>query len=319
LQYAGVAESSIEISYCEPKQLKPWAIEGFQGTAQFESVDVTWRTPDLETRSKVLWGLQGTELKNELTNDALKTQHAFSVTGLNSDTTYFFQAIGTDSAGRVKRSDIISVRTLVPNSTSTQTETFTATETVTMTATSTSTVTQTGTTTQTATTTQTETTTQTATTTQTETTTQTATTTQTETTTQTATGTETNTATGTQTATQTETQTETQTATNTSTNTGTEPPPNTTWIVQGFDGTTTGSSATLIWQTVGVNTTAEVFMGTSLSNLAPAANVQDPSETHLILVGGLTPSTTYFFQVRARDAHGRIVDSSIISKRTKAQ
>ena len=95
---------------------------------------------------------------------------------------------------------------------------------------------------------------------------------------------------------------------------------NNTWSIQGFDGTTTSSSASIIWQTPGVATTAVLNVGTDPANLTlMSVSVGTASDTQLTTVAGLAPDTVYYFQVIATDANGRVVTSTVLSKRTKIQ
>ncbi len=90
------------------------------------------------------------------------------------------------------------------------------------------------------------------------------------------------------------------------------------WAVQGFDGTTTASSATLIWQTPGMPTTATVHVGTRADQLDfQVLTVSNSAMTQILVVNGLAANTTYYFQVDTRDSNNNIVQSGVISKTTK--
>ncbi len=97
-------------------------------------------------------------------------------------------------------------------------------------------------------------------------------------------------------------------------------PTSNTWTVQGFDGTTTANSATMIWQTPGVLTQGTLHYGLSPADLT-LGSVQTTSaaEAQIVTVEGLAPNTTYYFEVDTVDANGKVVASSVISKTTKAQ
>lgn len=90
------------------------------------------------------------------------------------------------------------------------------------------------------------------------------------------------------------------------------------WKIQGFDGTTTANSATIIWQTPGALTNAVVKVGLTANDLnLRTIEVPDFKTVHLVTVPGLNPNTNYFFKVFAEDEEGGKVESSVLSKRTK--
>ncbi len=92
-----------------------------------------------------------------------------------------------------------------------------------------------------------------------------------------------------------------------------------TWQVTGFDGTSTSSSVSLIWQTTGTLTKGTVKVGLSAADLTLSSiDVPDFAASHIVGVTGLSPSTTYFFQVVAEDSDGGTVASNVIFKKTKA-
>lgn len=97
------------------------------------------------------------------------------------------------------------------------------------------------------------------------------------------------------------------------------PDPTTDWTVQGLDGTTTGTSATIIWQTPGARTTAELLVMDAQGNRVQTIQVAAAAETQLITVTGLTLDTLYQFQVVATDSTGKSITSNTISKRTKTE
>lgn len=277
LDFAGAANSSVEISYCKPELPKEWNLVGFAGQANTNAVSLRWDTPEVATRGKVIWGAAPDALVNETEEEAdFVTNHVVTVGGLQPDTVYYFQGISRDELGQEKRSIVVDVRTLPVIGTETETDTNTDTNTETNTDTSTGT--------------------------------------DTETSTGTSTHTETNTGTGTNTTTDTGTDTGTDTSTDTNT------APNTSWQVLGFDGTTSVTSATLIWQTPGEATKATLKMGVNANDLTVRTiEVNEMSESHIVTVNGLEPNTTYFFQVVAVDQAGRSVESVVISKRTKTE
>ena len=92
------------------------------------------------------------------------------------------------------------------------------------------------------------------------------------------------------------------------------------WTVQGFDGTTTASSATMIWQTPGVLTQGTLHYGLSPTDLTlGSVQTTTAGESQIVTVDGLAPNTIYYFEVDTVDANGKIVASGVISKTTKAQ
>ncbi len=98
------------------------------------------------------------------------------------------------------------------------------------------------------------------------------------------------------------------------------PVPTPSWSITGFDGTTTATAVTLIWQTSGTPTTAVVNFGLSANDLSlGSVKVSVPSATQLVVVSGLNPASTYYFQVLASDANGASAQSGVIVKTTKAQ
>ena len=98
------------------------------------------------------------------------------------------------------------------------------------------------------------------------------------------------------------------------------PVPTPSWSITGFDGTTTATAVTLIWQTSGTPTTAVVNFGLSANDLSlGSVKVSVPSATQLVVVSGLNPASTYYFQVVASDANGASAQSGVIVKTTKAQ
>jgi hypothetical protein len=109
--------------------------------------------------------------------------------------------------------------------------------------------------------------------------------------------------------------TSSSTATSTSTGTSTA---SSNWTIQGFDGTMTTTSATVIWQTIGAATTAVLHVGLRADQLdSQIINVTPAATTQTVVVSGLIPATTYYFQVDATDSNGTVVQSTVISKTTK--
>jgi hypothetical protein len=93
--------------------LSEWGLVGFKGVAAKTSVVLDWQTPGYNTNGKIRWGTSAGSLTNELASVALSENHTVTVTGLNPNTTYYFQAVNSDDLGLVKQSDVIAVKTLV--------------------------------------------------------------------------------------------------------------------------------------------------------------------------------------------------------------
>lgn len=90
------------------------------------------------------------------------------------------------------------------------------------------------------------------------------------------------------------------------------------WTVEGFDGSTTKNSATMIWRTA-VPTTGILSVGLAPDNLSYREIViQEYKTSHLVVVDNLPPNTRFYFSVLATDQDGVNVASEIISKKTKA-
>lgn len=90
------------------------------------------------------------------------------------------------------------------------------------------------------------------------------------------------------------------------------------FMVSGFDGTTTNTTAFLIWQTQGHASTTRVYWGTSPANLVQQDDLGSALNTvHQFEVRNLNPATTYYFMAESTDANGNVVTSGVIQKRTK--
>jgi hypothetical protein len=133
------------------------------------------------------------------------------------------------------------------------------------------------------------------------------------------------TSTATDTNTNTSTETSTSTDTNTTTGPGTspgsqpeEPSVPSDWSITAFDVTTTADTASLIWSTAGVATSAKVYYGTSAGALNGTLDVSAAtSGAHTATVSGLSRATLYYFRVEAKDANGKVVSSGVLQKATK--
>ena len=90
------------------------------------------------------------------------------------------------------------------------------------------------------------------------------------------------------------------------------------WVIQGFDGTTTTNSASLIWTTNGMATTTKVYYGLSEENLDRSVDLGTATtQVHSVAVTGLQSATTYYFRAESRDSSGKVLQSAVIHKTTK--
>lgn len=112
LENAGVARSLIEIRHCEPDGRVSWNLTGFNGTPAQRSVGLSWQTAEYATNGKVLWGLAANALSNTASDGVIGTSHSVTVSGLEPNTVYFFQAVSADEFGQSKSSEVKSFRTL---------------------------------------------------------------------------------------------------------------------------------------------------------------------------------------------------------------
>jgi len=94
--------------------------------------------------------------------------------------------------------------------------------------------------------------------------------------------------------------------------------PNNTFPIYGFDAAASISAAYVIWSTPNDPSTSIVFWGESpdaLNNMTPENS--NLVTVHEVIIGGLIPNTTYYFQAVSYDAQGRVSVSQVISKVTK--
>ena len=282
-----------------------WSITGFRGEATRTSVALEWKTPQYDTSGKVRWGTSPDALNGTANSSASGRDHSTAVAGLQPGTSYYFQAVNTDDRGQEKTSEVILVRTLEDPlpvweisgfagtgalrsiSALFHTESY-ATRGKIRYGTSAGNLNQ-------------------------------------ETLMEaspglahpfTISGLSPNTAYFLQAvALDDRGQEKVSAVIEVRTTTAT---PN--WQVTGFDGTTTVSQANLIWNTPGAATRATIKVGLSAADLSfKTVSVPDYKTTHIVAVTGLSPDTTYFFKVVAEDADGGVVESNLISKRTKTR
>jgi phosphodiesterase/alkaline phosphatase D-like protein len=284
-----------------------WTIGGFAGTSTQTSVTVTWATNGYATSGSVAWGSDAT-LGHSVVDSVNGTSHSVTISGLNPDTTYYFQAASIDADGISKSSSVAAIRTQPVPLPVWKISNFAGTST-------TSSVTLSWQTAQYATsgnvlygTDLASLSSQQA---------------------DTVTGTSHSlTISGLRSGTsyyfqvvasddRGQTQSSDVIQVNTMSSVVT-PPAN--WTIVGFDGTTTATQANLIWQTPGANTTATVSVGLSADNLTlMTLTVTTAAQTQQLAVPGLSPNTKYYFQVTATDTSGITHQSVVIQKTTKAQ
>lgn len=112
LDNAGVANSLVEIQHCEPDGRVAWNLSGFTGTPAQTSVGLSWVTAEYATNGKILWGNAANNLSNTENDANIASNHAATVSGLQPNTLYYFQAVSADEFGQEKASAVQSFRTL---------------------------------------------------------------------------------------------------------------------------------------------------------------------------------------------------------------
>lgn len=289
----------------QPVPLPQWSITGFNGEAARTSVSLTWRTLDYDTTGFVRYGTSAGALDQIATDPALGRDHVAVAGGLSPDTLYFFQAVARDDRGQEKTSEVISVRTLPDPLPAWEITGFSGTGALR----SISAVFHTeahatrgkiryGTS---------------------------AGNLDRETAVETGPalahpftleGLNPDTAYFLQAVAVDERGQEKASAVITVRTTAPQPE----WQVTGFDGTTTASQANLIWNTPGAATRAVIRVGLTADDLSfKTVTIAEFKTTHIVAVTGLSPDTTYFFQVVAEDVDGLKRESNVISKRTKTR
>lgn len=299
------------------RTLVDWTIGGFAGTSTTSTVTLNWDTGTYSTSGKVLWGQTSDALTGTVADMNSGTTHGVAVSGLNADTLYYFQSVSRDSSGIERASSVIAIRTqAVPVVTPTLPVwditdfSGSSTETTANLVWNTAAYTTAGTV---------------------------------------AWGTasgalnqslpeagsgkaHTLTVTGLHPDTiyyfqvtarddQGQEKQSAEIAIHTLAQAApTDPAPVSNWVIKGFDGTTTASTADIIWQTPGAQTKATLKVGLSATDLSLQAIAVDSfAEAQLVNVTGLQANTAYYFQVIAVDRNGRTVESAVMMKRTKAQ
>lgn len=295
----------IEVRTLAPKA--EWQILGFQGVATDVNVTLAFNTGNEHTTAEVLWGGAADQLSNQVATSGANTSHSAIVDGLSSETTYYFQARATDTHGNVRTSAVIEVRTLakvvvppqwqilglqgvsdehsVTLNWSTGSEMTTANVHWGTDAQSLSQFVGTGTATDHS---------------------------------LTFPNLSADTAYFFQVSARDSQGREQQSAVIEVRTKAVIVQPSE-WQVMGFDGTTTPNSATIIWQTPGVHTRAVLHVGHAADQLNRAIDVNTFATSQIVTVDGLSSDTVYFFQVDTYDHTGKLVQSSVISKKTKVQ
>jgi hypothetical protein len=285
-----------------------WVIAGFAGTSTQTEVVLGWTTAGYSTDGKVFWGTTDTNLNNVQADSVVGEAHGATVTGLNPDTVYYFQAASVDSDGIEKRSEVVAIRTQQIPLPTWEIGNFSGTSTI-------NSATLTWDTSQYA------------------------------TSGKILWGTDANNlsnavnevGTGTShsvtvnglasdtlyyfQAVSTDDLGQVKSSSVITVRTMIDPVQNppANWVIVSFDGTTTTTQANLIWQTPGAQTKATIKVGLAADDLTlMSVAVDNFAETHLVAIPGLTPDTVYYFQVIAADSNGRTVESAVITKRTKA-
>src|SRR5690606_19458476 len=86
-------------------------IVGFSGEAGRTGATLQWNTPDYPTTGRVIWGLSPDSMSETASSGSTGASHRVDIQGLIPSTTYYFQAIGQDDLGAVKRSQVIMLQT----------------------------------------------------------------------------------------------------------------------------------------------------------------------------------------------------------------
>jgi hypothetical protein len=304
----GVTKRSDVFTVRTKAQIDPlpkWSITNFEGSGGLNSVLLTWQTSEYPTKATVQWGTSPESLKNSEEESTAGKDHVFTVTGLTPDTFYYFRVVARDDRGQEQSSSIIAVRTQAVPLPSWEIAGFAGTGSVHSVALSWSTadypttgkvrwgLSSTNLT-------------------------------------QvalgapgpvnshalTVNGLDADTTYFFQ-AVSTDDRGQTKSSEIISVKTQTVPPA---WSIVGFDGTTTATEASLIWQTPNRNTKATLKVGLSADDLTwRTVSIPSFASTHQVTVPGLTPNTLYFFQVVATDEDGGVVKSNVIFKKTKTR
>lgn len=91
------------------------------------------------------------------------------------------------------------------------------------------------------------------------------------------------------------------------------------WEIENFRGETTRDSATLSWSTSQYETSGRVRWGTNPASLDGSVNSSATARDHSVVITGLSPGTTYYFQAIGSDDRGQEKASEVISLRTQEE
>ncbi|MDR3660907.1 MAG: hypothetical protein P4L86_11040, partial [Mycobacterium sp.] len=303
----GQTQSSAVISVTTAAiPLPVWSISGFAGTTTQTTATLSFSTSEYATTGAIRWGTAADSLTNVTPSDASPvTAHSFNITGLASSTTYYFQAVASDDRGQEHTSAVISVTTAAIPLPVWSISAFAGTPAQNSVA-------------------------------------LTFTTAEYSTTGKvlwgTAAGSLTNvagpdsmpgtvhtyTVNGLAAATTyyfqaiaTDDRGQTKSSAVISVTTNAVPLP--VWTISGLNGTTTQTTAALVFNTSEYATKGKILWGTSASSLTNVAGPDTTAmNTHAFTVTGLTASTTYYFQAVASDDRGQTQSSAVISLTTAA-
>jgi hypothetical protein len=94
------------------RTLPDWGITGLSGQPSRNNVNVSWRTPEYATKGKVLYGSASNALVNESAETVAANEHSVQISGLSSNTTYYFQPVSRDEYGLEKKGEVVVLKTL---------------------------------------------------------------------------------------------------------------------------------------------------------------------------------------------------------------
>ncbi|MCD6522382.1 MAG: fibronectin type III domain-containing protein, partial [Candidatus Diapherotrites archaeon] len=79
-----------------------------------ENATITWTT-DESSNSTVYYGTSSSTLDNTVTDNSSVTSHSIKLSGLTSNTTYYYKVKSCDASGNCKESDVYNFTTAEPN------------------------------------------------------------------------------------------------------------------------------------------------------------------------------------------------------------
>jgi phosphodiesterase/alkaline phosphatase D-like protein len=95
----------------ELRTVADWTIMGFAGEAGRTGAALRWETPDYPTAGRVVYGFSPDSMDQSVESSVVGNSHRVDVTGLIPSTIYYFQVVGRDNLGAVKRSQVIALET----------------------------------------------------------------------------------------------------------------------------------------------------------------------------------------------------------------